>query len=160
MDVLSLDIIDFNRLNGHWSDSSGALKTIFSWFDGMAVATVAKIHNYLEAPKRDDWPGWDHCGSHSGVGQTYWNWFWWNHPNGELCFDDQPDFFGMFDDGSRFWGDVGKVSASTFAMSQKFLRKNDLWISLLGDGSRQVLIESLVDIPKLRNVPYHRRRLT
>ena len=159
MDVLSLDIIDFNRLNGHWSNSADALKTIFSWFDGMAVVTVAELQNYIKAPGRDDWPGWDHVGSHEDVGKSYWNWFWWNHPKGELYFSDAPDFYGKFEDGSRFWGDVGRVSASTFAYTQKMLRKHDLWISLLGDGSRQVLIEPLVDINKLFSelVPYERR---
>lgn len=148
-DIMSLDIIDFNRLNGCWSNSGKAIDTILSWFNGAAIATEVIIHNYFDAPKRLDFPGWDHVGGHEKIGRLYWDWFYWNHENGKLNYSDSPDFYGEFDDGAMFWGDVGRVSASAFAMTQKGMRDHDLWITLKGNGDHQILIEPQVDICEL-----------
>ena len=140
-DIIDAGIIDLHRLNGHWKTSGDALRTIFSWFDRKATLTVAHIPTFHDAPERNDWPGWVHVGNHSAYGKLYWNWFFWNHPGGELHFSDSPDFFGNFPKGESFWGDIGIVSASAFALTQKGMRLGDLWISVLDDGTRQVLIE-------------------
>ena len=149
LDIIGLDIIDFHRLNGVWTNSRQAIETIFSWFNNLAIFTKIRIHNFNDAPIRDDWPGWDHVGSHSEIGQKYWNWFFWNHPSGKLYFSDSPDFYGEFPEGSRFFGDIGLVSASAFAFTQKQLRAHDLWITISGNGKEQILIEPLIDISKL-----------
>jgi len=141
LDIMSAPIIDFNRLNGVWECAADAVRTIFSWFDHMATITIVDIPDFHNAPERDDWPGWDHVGGHPELGRKYWNWFFWRHPRGKLKFSDSPDFYGGFGDGALFWGDIGKVSASAFAMTQKQLRAHDLWVSVLGGGIRQVLIE-------------------
>lgn len=148
-DILSLDVIDFNRLNGCWPNSGKAMDTILSWFNGVAIATEVVIPNYFDAPERNDFLGWSHVGGHEEVGKYYWNWFYWNHENGNLNFSDSPDFYGEFGDGARFWGDVGRVSASAFAMTQKGMGAHDLWITLKGDGNHQVLIETQVDINQI-----------
>jgi len=147
MDIIELDIIDFNRLNGYWNNSKEALDTIFSWFNGIASATIMKFDNYFDAPKRDDFPNWKHCGYHEEIAQEYWNWFFWNYPNpnNKLYLSDSPDFHGIFEK-HFFWGDIGKVSASAFAMTQKQMGMHDLWISLLGQGDWHVVIEPLVSI--------------
>ena len=146
IDLLGLDIIDFNRLNGVWKDPGEAMNTILSWFDGVAIATEVKVHDYFNAPMRDDFPGWKHIGTHEKIGRYYWNWFWWHHENGNLYFSDAPDFYGNLEDGSRFWGDIGKISASAFARTQKQMRDHDIWVTLKGDGSRQVVIEPKINI--------------
>jgi len=147
-EILEADIIDFNRLNGVWNNSGDALKTIFSWFDHSATITKVRIPDFHEAPVRDDWPGWDHIGHHAEIGQAYWNWFHL-HKKGTLNFSDAPDFYGVFEGGGMFWGDVGKVSASTFAMTQKGMSAGDLWISLLEDGNLQVIIECHINIVEI-----------
>ena len=71
---------------------------------------------------------------------------------GDLHFSDSPDFHGRItfpDSPNRdFWGDIGKVSASTFIGSLKMMDANDLWISVL-DERTQVVIEPLVSIKEL-----------
>jgi len=103
------------------------------------------------APERDDWPGWKHVGAHELLGKLYWNWFY-QRPMGDLHFSDSPDFHGRItfpDSPNRdFWGDIGKVSASTFIGSLKMMDANDLWISVL-DERTQVVIEPLVSIKEL-----------
>ena len=153
MDILSLDIIDFNRLNGYWDNPAQALDTIFSWFNpelycGYNVATITKVRipNFNDAPIRTDFPGWSHVGGHEAIAKDYWDWFYWNHPGGNLHLSDSPDFYGNFEDGTMFWGDIGKVSASAFAITQKTMGANDLWISIPGGGSTQTIIETHIDI--------------
>ncbi len=41
-DIMKLDIIDWNRLNGSWANSFDALQTIASWFAHNAYYTVVK----------------------------------------------------------------------------------------------------------------------
>lgn len=166
MDLMSLNIIDWNRLNGCWYSPDEAVVTITSWFRGHALATECVIHNFKDAPEAEKpFPGWDHVGGHESEGMLYWNWFYWNHPGGVLKFSDSPDFYGKFEDGERFWGDIGKVSASAFAMSQKMMRAHDLWISDLYNG-RHVLIEPMIDIIHIfqgslsKDSPYHGQVIT
>jgi len=151
LDILELNIIDFNRLNGVWGNPREAIDTIFSWFDPMltpgAVFTICNIDDFERAPDRDDFPDWKHIGSHVEIAKYFWNWFFFNHPNGHLRLSDSPDFWGNF---GEFFptmrGDFGKVSASTFALSQKAMQKNDIWVSVLGNGSEHVIIESQYSI--------------
>lgn len=146
-DILEADIIDFNRLNGIFANSSEALQSIFSWLDRLAVITSIYIPDYYNAPIREDWPGWEHCGNHTKYGQSYWNWFFLEHPKATLTFSDSPDFYGTFESGNLFWGDIGKVSASTFARIQKGMDKHDVWITV--NGTIHTIIESLTDMPNL-----------
>lgn len=149
-DILELNIIDFNRLNGSWNNQGDALKTIFSWFKNTAMVTRIKVDDFRNAPVLDNWPGWEHAGYHEKIGQLYWNWFYCNHPGGEIHFSDSPDFWGLMPpyEGkrARIHGDIGKVSASAFSFSQKFMRINDIWISVLDNGEEHVVIESFMDI--------------
>ena len=39
-DIMKLDIIDWNRLNGSWANSFDALQTITSWFVHKAYYTI------------------------------------------------------------------------------------------------------------------------
>lgn len=153
LDIVSLDIIDFNRLNGCFRNSAEAITTIFSWFNPhnfsghkIATVTIIEVPDFFNAPQRDDWPGWEHSGRHVEVGRNYWNWFFLGQPKGELHLGDSPDFYGQLPNEHNFWGDIGKVSASTFAMVQKTLGANDLWISLLDEGKTQVIIETHLDL--------------
>lgn len=143
-DILELDIIDFNRLNGVFRDTREALETVFSWFNNTAVVTDAIIDDFFDAPKRIDWPGWDHCGNHPEIGELYWNWFFWKGL-GTIQFSDSPDFHGTIGD-KLFFGDIGKVSASTFALTQKGMGSHDLWISILDNGRRHIIVETQIDI--------------
>jgi hypothetical protein len=46
---------------------------------------------------------------------------------------------------SHFWGDIGKVSAQIFALTQKELGAHDLWISVV-DEHTQIIIEPFVNL--------------
>lgn len=145
-DVLRLGIIDWNRVNGYWGNPSAAIKCISSWLINLAHYEIADV-DMRRSPIRSDWPGWDHVGTHEILGQFYWNWFHENH-TGEILFSDEPDFTGTLNFGNEtayFTGDVGLVSASTFALEYKFLEAHDLWISVT-NHHRQVIIEPLVTL--------------
>lgn len=144
-DILKLNIIDWNRLNGTWGNPGDAIRTITSWLVGRAGYTVLEsdLHRY---PVRNDWPGWEHPGDHERLGRLYWNCFHASHL-GELHFSDAPDFYGRIvtqDGEQQIWGDIGKVSAQAFAITQKKMGKHDIWVSVL-DDVREVVIESLTD---------------
>jgi len=145
-DIMKLDIIDWNRLNGSWANSFDALQTIASWFAHKAYYTVVK-HDLRFAPNID-WPRWKHAGSHEYLGHLYWNDFYYRQ-RGNLVFSDEPDFHGTLNhpDGgiSHFWGDIGKVSAQIFALTQKELGAHDLWISVV-DEHTQIIIEPFVNL--------------
>lgn len=145
MDLLGLNIIDFNRLNGYWNNTGDALTSIFSWLENFAVVTIYQINDFDQAPKRDDWPEWLHVGHHSHVGKKFWNWFLWYHPEAKLYFSDEPDFWGEYPDGGLLCGDLGLVSASSFLLAQASLGKGDVWISVLNGGHKHVMIEILAD---------------
>lgn len=145
-DIERLNIIDFNRLNGHWQYSDQAMATIFSWFKHKAKVTIYEIEGYEDAPDRGDFPEWQHVGNHEREAKEYWNWFRSAHPDAELNLSDSPDFCGTFRNGNRFFGDFGQVSASAFAYTQKQLREHDLWISVL--GHIHVIIEPMFNIWK------------
>ncbi len=143
-DIERLEIIDFDRLNGYWQYRDQAMDTIFSWFKHQALVTIFEIEDYEDLPQRDDFPEWDHVGSHDIEAKTYWNWFRVAHPDAELKLSDSPDFYGTFGNGNRFFGDFGKVSASAFAYTQKQMREHDLWISVF--SRRHVVIEPMFNI--------------
>ena len=143
-DIYALDIIDFNRLNGCFENTDDAMNTIFSWFNHSAFFTVVEINDYYDAPVFDNFPGWKHAGNHEDNGRYLWNWMNWKHPGIDLRFGDEPDFSGAFPFGGLFWGDIGKISASAFAMTQKGLDENSLWIT--SKGKKQITIQPLYNI--------------
>lgn len=147
-----LDVVRFNSFNelDCWnSNPVDAVNCIFSCLNGIAKRTVIKIDNYLDVPKRNDFPKWRHNGGHVSKARNFWNYFYHKHPDCELFMRDAPDFFGTIGD-NIFYGDIGQVSVRSFAFSIKHLRKGDLWISVLDDGSRQIIIEPLADVPLLQ----------
>jgi hypothetical protein len=144
-DIMDLDIIDWGRLNGSWRKPGQALKTISSWLVNRAHYTITQV-NIREAPRRDDFPGWNHIGNHEQMGRWYWNWFHVNH-EGTLRFSDAPDFWGTFrddDSPANFYGDIGRVSAQAFAIQLKKMHRGDIWISVL-DSETQVIIEPMTN---------------
>jgi hypothetical protein len=149
-DLYRWNIIDFNRLNGYFEHSGHAMDTIFGWFNKLAHITVIDLgEKFFDVPKRSDFPQWKHVGNHESVARDYWNFFkhYHNKPGNSLHFSDAPDFYGELN-GQRFWGDIGQVSASAFALTQKQMGAHDIWISLLYAGEMQVVIESFIDIPQ------------
>ena len=151
-DLTDLQIIDWSRLYGYWRHAGDAIHAISSWFIWRAMYTVVKC-DLRQAPDRDDWPGWKHVGHHEQLGRLYWNTFHYTQ-KGSLSFRDEPDFSGVLDfedEGQgqvHFWGDIGKVSAVTFAHIQKCMTKHDLWISIPAYDC-QVIIEAADDIRAL-----------
>lgn len=41
--VLQLDIVDWNRLNGYWDNTAAALETVASWLVGNAVYDKLRV---------------------------------------------------------------------------------------------------------------------
>jgi hypothetical protein len=103
------------------------------------------------APERDDWPGWQHAGNHAAIGRLFWNWFHWKK-RGTLTFADAPDFSGVLHlvNGQTvsFFGDIGKVSPSTFLHTIKLLEQDDIWISI-PTATTQIIIEPLISLRAL-----------
>ena len=150
-DILSLDIIDLNHLNGYWANSAESINTIWSWatFNGRGgfFASWIEPDNWDKYKwggcRRNDFPGWSHVGDHVSAGMDYWDWFMdtRQYDSDSLHFSDSPDFFGTLGV-KNFWGDIGKVSASAFAITLKQLDKGDLWITLVGGGERHIVLEA------------------
>ncbi len=142
-DLWELDFIRFQGgLNGYWRNPEEAMDTIASWFVGRAVYSIVDVGDgFYTAPERTDFPDWKHVGNHVKVGKQYWNWFHQcSGADEELHFSDSPDFWGRLGSNS-FWGDIGRVSASALAFTQKQMGEHDLWISIL-DTSHQLVIET------------------
>jgi len=141
-DVLGLEIIDFRRLNGSWPDAGAAMRTIFSFMrDGNATYEVFNVPNFEDAPVRQDFPDWYHPGDHVRIARIFWNWFHHHFPAYKLMLGDSPDFQCIKSNPRHcIWGDFGQVSASAFALCQKFMRAGDMWMSVLDGGSKHVLI--------------------
>jgi hypothetical protein len=141
-DLMSLEIIDFQRLNGYWSHSGAAMTTIFSHLErGRASYAIYDVPDFDQAPDTPDWLCWDHVGDHAMIGRKLWNWFHEKLPEYTLTFRDAPDFQAhAYKDGHThfIWGDIGMVSASSFAWAQKFMRPDDIWMSILNGGHRHV----------------------
>jgi hypothetical protein len=151
-DLTDLGIIDWHRLNGYWRNEADAIEAVASWFIGRAEYSIVQC-DLTKYPMLDkEQFKWKHVGEgHWQLGYKYWSYFKQRNI-GTIAFGDQPDFWGefLFKDGhkARFWGDIGNVSASTFARAQKWMREGDLWISVL-DDFRQVLIEAQEDLAEL-----------
>lgn len=161
-DLVKLGIIDWNRLNGTSLNMAEAMRDISGWLIGSAVYTVAESDLTL-APQRDDFPEWGHEGNaHMALARLFWNDFKYHHPTSELILVDEPDFYGTLkseepspalkEDRSfywsdekghaHFWGDIGQVSASAFALTViRKMKKGDIWISVLNE-KQQVVIEA------------------
>lgn len=148
-DLVNLDIIDWHRLNGTSSSPLVAMRDVSSWFIGRAGYTIIEcdLHQF---PTRDDWPGWEHSGNHEGIGRLYWNYFYAQHPDSQLTFSDEPDFYGFLKtSNAHFWGDIGKVSVSAFALTTiRKMKAHDIWISI-PDYKTQVIIETFENFQEL-----------
>jgi hypothetical protein len=151
-DLTDLGIIDWHRLNGYWRNEADAIEAVASWFIGKAEYLILRC-DLTKYPLLDQAQfEWKHVGEgHRRLGYLYWNYFQ-QRKIGTIAFGDQPDFWGefVFRDGhkARFWGDIGKVSASSFARAQKAMREGDAWISVLDEFS-QVMIEAHEDLAEL-----------
>jgi len=163
-DIFELDFIDYRPPTGDLKMSYKLMQAIDSWFDAekhgisvVATATTIILDDYTEAPIRNDFPDWGHPGGHDSIAHKYWNWFKWKQPNSKLFFNDSPDFWGEFDDGHCFWGDIGKVSSIAFAQTQKQMGMNDLWITVWDDSGKQTIIETHVDLRKAWNYQLDRK---
>jgi len=140
-DVTGLRIIDFNRCNGLWENNPyEAMNAVAPWLIGNTYTIIH--HNMRMEPVRDDFPGWQHAGTHEHMGKLFWNYF--HHRfQGEIAFHDMPDFSGniIFKDYKvNFLGDVGRVSVSTFALNVlPKLREYDLWITMISEDTHLIM---------------------
>ena len=144
-DVLRADVVDIYRLNGYWSNPGDALDRIFDILSsGSAVYGIYDVPDFDSAPMRDDFPGWSHTGGHEPIGRRLWNWFHQSMPTYKLVLSDSPDFQATttLEDGAQhfIWGDIGRVSASTFVHTLLQMRPGDLWMSIKDGGAQHVLI--------------------
>jgi hypothetical protein len=140
-DVTRLRIIDFNRCNGFWENNPyDAMRAISPWLIGNTYTVIH--HDMRMEPVRDDFPGWNHAGNHERMGRLFWNYFH-RRFKGNLNFCDMPDFSGniTFDECKvNFQGDVGRVSASAFAMEVlPQLHEYDLWITMMGEDTHLIM---------------------
>lgn len=151
-DILHLNFIDWGRLNNYWDNLGEALDLFASWLVGRVAYTIVEVDMH-GLPDIVDFPSdWTHEGAHEPIAIAYWN--WWHLINtGRLVMSDEPDFWGELTTGGmdkRFWGDIGQVSASTFAHVVKGLHKGDIWISI-PDDQHQIILEPLVSLYDLFN---------
>jgi hypothetical protein len=147
--ILALDIIDWNRLNGYWTNPAEALHDIASVLVNGSAYSIWQTAFHL-APARSDWPGWSHPGQHVPIAQLFWNWFFWKK-KGTLAFADAPDFSGTLvlqGKRIRFWGDIGKASPITFLETLKQMDVHDIWI-ILPDAQTQIVLEANVSFRDL-----------
>lgn len=149
VDIGSLNI-DFNRCNGYWKNNPvRAMQTIGNWLIGRTAYTIIR-DDLRKYPERDDFPQWEHVGNHKPLAKLYWNMFYATS-QGTLTFHDMPDFSGTItlDDPKReaaFWGDIGKVSASTFCLEVlPRVSEGDLWISVVSEDTH-IVVEFLEDV--------------
>lgn len=144
-DLARLKIIDYGRASYCESRDHAKIATA-QWLINHTV--YFKIEDDLTRyEERSDWKRWIHPGNHPEIGKLYWNWFHSTH-TGKLIFADEPDFWGHYetDDGlRRFWGDIGKVSATTFLWTITKLGEGDIWISVV-DFKTQILLCPLYNI--------------
>lgn len=152
-DLVDLQIIDFHRTNGLWDNNMlRAIRATSQLLIGHTAYTIVEI-DMAGYPEHPGWPGWKHVGNHPHLGHLYWNYFHehFKYDSPELHFSDMPDFRGSFlDEGGRhhIYGDIGRVSVSTFTMDVLLMLKpHDLWISVL-DEKTQVILEPDADIGK------------
>jgi len=152
LDLLEADIIDIQRCSP-FPNSAKALQACYSGLERAAYLTIIEINDFWDAPEREDWSGWKHSSNHDKIGEQLWNWLWWKCSDiiKSLSFGDSPDFLGEFCNGSWFSGDIGKVSPLAFMLTAggRF-RANDLWVSILDDGARQVIIEPVYNVSAWR----------
>ena len=153
LDLLSLDIIDFNRLNGCFRGDKGyALKSIYSGLgNGCASYSIYQVPDFLDAPECGEFPAdWTHAGSeHNKIARLFFNWFRWKFPLYQLSMWDEPDFQAIKDDETGHHiinGDIGQVSASTFKLVMTNARAGMMWISVLDGGKKHVVITHNVNL--------------
>jgi hypothetical protein len=144
-DLARLKIIDYGRA-AYCESRHHAKFATAKWLINHTI--YYKIEDDLtQYEERSDWKKWSHPGNHPLIGKLYWNWFHSLH-TGKLVFGDEPDFWGHYetDNGlQKFWGDIGKVSATTFLWTITKLGQNDIWISVV-DSKTQVLLCPLYNI--------------
>lgn len=150
-DLARLGIVDWHRYKPYWKSTQQAIESVGSRFVNSFTFMVVEM-DLRAFPKRDDFPGWRHVGNHETYGELYWNHFHYTF-EGDLHFDDTPDFFGTIIHKDRnpseygFWGDIGQVSPITFLETWRLLAPYTLWISVLNETT-QVIIQPLVEAPE------------
>lgn len=149
-DILKLNVVDWNRLINYWDNIDEAVEAISSCLIGIADYSIIEC-DMNAAPQRDDWPGWNHVGTHEQMGYLFWNWFHWKK-KGIIHFSDSPDFSGKLIlpnyPATKFYGDIGLVSAPTFIRTLKIMDANEIWITVV-DSHTQIVIEPQVSIRQL-----------
>ncbi len=148
-DISKLNIINWSRLNGYWDNNPArVMQFITGWLMNKATYTIAHVP-LRTYPALATWPGWKQGGRQEELGRLFWNSFL-AAGKATLTFSDEPDFEGTMQTDARpepfqIYGDIGKVSASTFAFTLARMREGDLWISVL-DEETQVILELLFDL--------------
>jgi hypothetical protein len=148
-DISKLQILNWSRLNGYWDNNPArVMQFITGWLMNKATYTIAHVP-LRTYPALATWPSWKQGGRQEELGRLFWNSFL-AAGTATLTFFDKPDFEGSLQTDSRpepfqVYGDIGKVSASTFALTLARMREGDLWISVL-DEETQVILELLFDL--------------
>jgi hypothetical protein len=142
-ELAALGIIDFRRIYGYWKSEYAAAIYLGGLLVDVASFVIYDVPDFDAHPERDDWPGWSHVGSHPAIGRKMWDSFHHHFPRYKLTFGDQPDFQAIKEDdegGHFIWGDIGQVSPHAFALTLNAIRPDDMWISILDEGRRHVVI--------------------
>ena len=126
------------------------MRCVPNWLMKNANYTIAHVPLRRRPACGVPWPGWKQGGRQEDLGRLFWNSFLGTN-KGTLTFADEPDFEGTYladcrpEEPFQVYGDIGKVSASTFAFTLPRMREGDLWISVL-DEETQVILETLIDL--------------
>jgi hypothetical protein len=148
-DISKLQIINWSRLNGDFDNNPArVMQFITGWLMNKANYTIAHVP-LRTYPALATWPGWKQGGRQEELGRLFWNSFL-AAGTATLTFSDEPDFEGTILTDARpepfqVYGDIGKVSASTFTFTLARMSEGDLWISVL-DEETQVILELLFDL--------------
>ena len=139
-------IIDWGRNYMSWSRQR-AQQVLLRLLKGSTI-TIAEVGAYESAPEGPTFPNWNHNPEHNRMARHFWRWFYWRHPRGYLYLADQPDFGGHWgrEEGPHFYGDFNSVSVQAFLMTLAGMTAEDLWISVVQGGAKQVIIEPCYDV--------------
>ena len=151
-DFVDLHIIDWSRGNSLWGNNPHrAMKVMESLVVGKMTAIIADV-DITRAPRRTDWPNWQHAGDHETLAHSWWDTFYYRFGGtGSLMkLADAPDFGGELvfpEDNLRrgFWGDIGQASVGAFFDALRNTEAGDLWITIVNEQS-QVVLESQLDL--------------
>lgn len=156
-DFLKLGIVDFNKLGSYWENKTDAVNCISSWVSPGGMSGFSVMEYTPEDWKmyeRDDFPIWrkkNISPKKKEMAKNYWDWFmtYQYKYKKELAFYSNPDFCGTLDN-TKFYGNIGKISPVDFSIAIKGLEKHDLWITLLNDGGKQIIMEALYSLSELK----------